>query len=353
MKSRLKDIYTKLGQAKLDALVLFSPANISYLTEYRSRDSYLIVSPKHNVYVTDSRYTAEARQEFKGLVQVEQIQDSALQTIASVCAKLRFRRVGFEEKHLLFASYRNMRKLFGKNIALIPTHGLIEGLRQVKSPEELKKLAQAAKITASALKFIRSFISPGKKEVEIAAEIERFIRYHGADGAAFEIIVASGPNAAFPHHVSSQRKVRKGELVLVDMGVDYFGYKSDLTRVFFLGKINVLTQRVYDIVREAQNLAILKIKPGVKISEIDAASRGYIASKGYAGCFGHNLGHGVGLEVHEAPAISSKNNALLQEGMVFTLEPGIYLPGKFGIRIEDMALVTHNGVKILSGNLEK
>ena len=204
-----------------------------------------------------------------------------------------------------------------------------------------------------ALRYIREFLSCGRSELEIAAELERFIRYHGAQSASFDIIVASGINSSYPHHLTSPKKLKSGESLVIDMGVNYRGYKSDLTRVFFLGKITLLVRRIYDIVRNAQQKAIARIKPGSSIREVDEAARSYIAQKGYGRYFGHNLGHGIGLEVHEAPKISSRQEGRLKEGMVFTIEPGIYLPGKFGIRIEDLVLVTKKGCEVLSGSLDK
>jgi Xaa-Pro aminopeptidase len=204
-----------------------------------------------------------------------------------------------------------------------------------------------------ALEFIKDFISVGRTEIEIAAELERFIRYNGASRSAFDIIVASGQNSSFPHHLTSQKKIKNNEPVLIDIGVDYLGYKSDLTRVFFLGKINSCLKRIYDIVVEAQNRAIKKIKPGVNISSIDAAARQYIAHQGFGSYFGHNLGHGVGIEVHEKPYISDKENGVLVPGMVLTVEPAIYLPNRFGIRVEDEILVTQKRCEVLSGALNK
>ncbi|MDD5596012.1 MAG: M24 family metallopeptidase, partial [Candidatus Omnitrophica bacterium] len=161
------------------------------------------------------------------------------------------------------------------------------------------------------------------------------------------------PNSSFPHHLSSQRKIKNHEPVLIDLGVDYLGYKSDLTRVFFLGKISTLVKEVYAIVKEAQAKAIKRIKAGVPTKTIDVAARSFIAEKGFAQAFSHSLGHGVGLEIHEAPGISAKDENILRQGMVFTVEPGIYLPGKFGIRIEDMVIVTRKGVDLISGSLNQ
>jgi Xaa-Pro aminopeptidase len=353
MTPRLKKIFSELKQEKLEGLLLNSAANISYLTKYLSRDSYLVISPQGNIYITDSRYTEEAKINLGGLATIKKINGSLFKTIALACGELGLKKVGFEERYLAFAEYQKIKAHLHKDVALIPTHSLVERLRQVKEEDELKKIRQAVKITIKAFEFIRDFLTPGIKEIEVAAELERFIRYNGGRTCAFEIIVASGPNAAYPHHITSQKKLRNHEAVLIDMGVDYTGYKSDLTRTFFLGKITPLARKVYNTVKEAQEKAFRQIKPGVGFSKIDTAARQYITQKGYGRCFGHNLGHGVGLEVHEAPSISAKENNILESGMVFTVEPGIYLPGKFGVRIEDMVLVTQEGAKILSGVINK
>jgi len=353
MNYRIKNIYAKLEKSNLDGFILSYPANISYLTYFTSRDSYLIISKKNNVYLTDSRYLLEANLKLNRTFTIKKINGSVFKILADVCVKLGLKRIGFEERYLPYAEYKKINDELEKKAELIPTHNIIEDPRQIKSQAELEKIKKAVRITIDAFKFIKDFISAGKKEIEIAAELERFIRYGGACMSAFDIIVASGPNSSFPHHLTSGRKIKGDEVIMIDLGVDYMGYKSDLTRVFFSGKISPIIKRIYDIVHQAQEQAIKKIKPGAKINEIDKASRQYITQRGYGGFFGHNLGHGVGLEVHEAPYISSKETSKLKPGMVFTIEPAIYLPGKFGIRIEDMVLVTKRGVELLSDSLDK
>lgn len=352
MNLRIKKICARLEQERLDGLIVSSPFNISYLTYFTSRDSYLLISKKENVYITDSRYTEEAKNNLKGFT-LSKINGSVFKTIAGACGNLGLKTVGFEERHLSFAEYKKIKEELSPAINLVSTHSMVEELRQIKNEPELEKIKVAIRITVEAIKFSKDFISPGKREIEVAAEIERFIRYRGAHGAAFDIIVASGANSSFPHHMTSQRKIKRNEPVLIDIGVDYLGYKSDLTRVFFLGKMNFLIRKIYNTVLKAQERAITKIRPGIFINKIDTTARQYITQRGYGGFFGHNLGHGVGLEVHEQPNISAKENDKLKPGMVFTVEPAIYLPGKFGIRIEDMALVTRGGVEILSGGLDK
>jgi Xaa-Pro aminopeptidase len=351
MNKRIKSLQEKIAREGLDALIVLSAHNISYLTYYASRDSYLVVSKKKNAYITDSRYIEEAKRSLSRAFAVKKIEGPGFKTIARACR--RFKRVGFEERFLSYAEFRKLKGEFAAAIELIPASGLIEQMRKIKEKQEIAKIRQATQIAISAFHFIRDYISVGRKEAEIAAELERFIRYHGGRASSFDIIVASGPNSSFPHHLTGERKIKNNEPVLIDLGVDYQGYKSDLTRVFFLGKIKSCVRDVYAVVLKAQAKALQEIRPGVYINKIDTAARQYIKAKGYGGFFGHNLGHGIGLEVHEEPRISLKETAKLEAGMVFTVEPGVYLPNHFGIRIEDEVLVTQKGVQVLSGALHK
>ncbi len=353
MNHRLSSIHSALKQRGLDGLLVSWPANISYLTQSQSRDSYLLVSPKENIYFTDSRYTEEAKIFLKGNARLKECGGSVFKQIAQAVLRFKLKKVGIEERYLPTGEFAKIKEYARGNFDLIPTHSIIEDKRQVKDTRELVKLQKATRITALALAYIKQFLVPGVKEVEIVAELERFIRYQGARASAFDIIVASGPNSSYPHHLSGERKFKDNEPVLIDLGVDYQGYKSDLTRVFFLGKINVLARKVYDIVLKAQELAIRRIRPGAEMAEIDRVARAYIAKKGYAKNFTHNLGHGFGLEVHEDPRISGNEASAVKPQMTFTVEPGIYLPGKFGIRIEDMILVTSKGCEVLSGSINK
>ncbi|MCM8800800.1 MAG: Xaa-Pro peptidase family protein [Candidatus Omnitrophica bacterium] len=353
MNLRIKKFYQRLEKEHLDGFLVSSPANITYLTHYPSRDSYLIVSKKQNIYITDSRYFEEARSNLKGFIIIKQIKDSVFNLIVDCFRQLALKHVGFEERNLTFAEYEKIKEKLNPKITLIPTHSLIEDLRMVKDKNELDKIKKAIHITSLAFDFIYNLNLVGKSEIEIVAELQHFIRYNGADSHAFDIIVASGPNSSFPHHISSHKKIKKGEIVLIDMGVDYMGYKSDLTRVFFSDKITSFERNIYKIVLDSQRRAIDKIKTGILINKIDKVARQYITYRGYGGFFSHNLGHGIGLEVHEQPHISKSEEGELIEGMVFTVEPGIYLPGRFGIRIEDMVLVTKKGSEVLSGALHK
>jgi Xaa-Pro aminopeptidase len=349
MSSRLKNVYARLKQRGLDGLLVSLPANISYLTESLSRDAYLLVSEKESIYFTDSRYTEEARAFLKDKIKLKECNGAVFKRIAAASLDLGFKRLGFEERYLPLAEFAKIKEYSRGIFDLIPTHSIVEDKRQLKDVGEIEKIRKSTKITGMALEHIKQFIVCGVREVEVAAEFERFIRYHGARASAFDIIVAGGPNSSQPHHLSGQRRLKANEPVLIDLGVDYQGYKSDLTRVLFLGKIKVLVRKVYDIVFKAQELAIKRIRPGAEMAAIDKVAREYIASKGYAKYFTHNLGHGFGLEVHEDPRISHNEASAIKPGMTFTVEPGIYLPGKFGIRIEDMILVTRKGCEVLSG----
>jgi len=353
MNLRLKSIYPVLDQRGLDGLLVCLPANISYLVESHSRDAYLLVSRKKNTYFTDSRYEEEAGGFLKDNCALNISRGSIFKQIAQVALNFGLKRIGFEERCLPYAEFKKIKEYSNEKFDLLPTFGIVENKREIKSAEEISRLKEATRIAGLALEHIKSFLVPGVKETEIVAELERFIRYQGARASAFDIIVASGPNSSRPHHLSGQRKLKNNEPVLVDFGADYRGYKSDLTRIFFLGKINTLAFKVYKIVLKAQELAIKRIHPGAEIAEIDGVARSYIAKKGYAKNFTHNLGHGFGLEIHEGPCISPNESSALKPGMVFTVEPGIYLPGKFGIRIEDMVLVTRKGCEVLSGSINK
>ncbi len=351
--NRLSGLYKLLDNSCLDGLLLSNPANISYLCCFRSRDAYLLVSRKGNIYISDFRYRQEAKEFLAKDFSFREVNGSVFKIIAQEISALKLDKVGFEERNLPFAEHKKICEDLGRSAELIPTHNLVESLRQIKDKDELAKIRKATQIASDTLRYLPKILKPGIRELEVAAEIERFIRYKGAYAASFDTIVASGANSAFPHYLSGKRKLVEDEPVLIDMGVDYQGYKSDLTRVFFLGKIPVLARKIYNIVKQAQEMAIKMIKPGVEIRRVDEASRQYISKRGFGSFFGHSLGHGLGLEVHEGPSVSGNVKEKLKSGMVFTIEPAIYIPNKFGIRLEDMVLVTPKGAEVLSGTLNK
>ncbi len=351
MNSRLRRLQKRLRALSLDALLITNPYNISYLADYKCRDAHLVLTAGEAVYITDGRYLQEMKRSLKG-VRVLDYKPSFSGVISSICEREKIKRLGFEGQELSYSFHQRLSKAISP-VEMVPFSGELEALRRIKDDSEIARIRTAADISVCAYRFIKEFIQPGMKEIEIAGEIERFIRFEGATCASFDIIVASGPGSALPHYQTSERKLKESEPVMIDMGVEYKGYKSDLTRVFFLGKINTLVSKVYSIVRSAQEAALAVIKPGIQLSKVDETARKYISSKGYGKYFMHSLGHGIGLEVHEDPTLSPKIPGVLRPGMVFTVEPGIYLPGKFGIRIEDMVLVTSKGCEVLSGSLDK
>lgn len=350
MNSRVKKIQSKLAELTLEGLLVTDPNNISYLADYKCRDAYVLITPDQALYLTDGRYIQEMRRNLSGF-RIIDIKPSFSAVLDRLCKHGKISRLGFEETYMTHGFYRKLSQSL--RARLVPQSGIIEAFREVKDTGEIGKIRSATRIAVQAYGYIQDILKPGIKEIEVAGEIERFIRFEGASCASFDIIVASGPNAALPHYQTGERKLKAAEAVLIDMGVEYRGYKSDLTRVFFLGKINTLITRVYRIVRSAQAAALAAVRPGARISSIDRAARDYIASKGFGKYFVHSLGHGVGLQVHEAPYISATVEQVLRPGQVFTIEPGIYIPGKFGIRIEDMVLVTSKGCEVLSGSLNK
>jgi Xaa-Pro aminopeptidase len=350
MNPRLKKLLAQFPAEKIDGLLVSKPANVSYLAGLDSSDSWLLVTAKRCSYITDFRYVEQVKKELKG-VALEQYKKSIFKTVAQLCRSLRVKRLGFDSQALYYSEYQKLKKAAAR-IALKPTVNLVENLRQIKEPQELLKIRRAIALTDQAFDFLKKAIKPGKREKDIAAALEDFVIARGGK-MAFVPIIAAGGNSVFPHARISAQKLAKNDAVTVDIGVDLDGYKSDLTRVFFLGKIPLFYRRIYAIILEAQARAIAGILPGQPANKIDGLARNFIKQKGLGKFFGHSTGHGVGLEVHERPRISAREKTVVEPGMVFTIEPGIYLPGKFGMRVEDMVLVKEKGCEVLSGFIHK
>ncbi|OGX05413.1 MAG: hypothetical protein A2Z88_05810 [Omnitrophica WOR_2 bacterium GWA2_47_8] len=346
MNAKLKQLVSQFPKSNIDALLVTHDVNIRYLTDFPASESWLLVTPKKAVYITDFRYVLEAQKGLKG-ISVECYTKSFFDTVSDLSNRLRIKHLGFDERHLSLAAYLRLKQAAGSAAKLKATNNLVENLRIIKTKEELSLTRQAIKITLEAYAFIGKRVKPGLTEQQILADLENFVKAKKV-GFSFSPIVAGGPNSCFPHAKVTERKLKNNEPLLIDMGIDVKGYKSDLTRMFFLGKIPPLVKKVNECVKEAQQRAIDKVKPGRLASFIDAQARNYLESKDLGKYFGHSLGHGVGLEIHEAPTISQKSNAVLKENMIFTVEPAVYIPNQFGIRIEDMVLVTERGCEILT-----
>jgi Xaa-Pro aminopeptidase len=347
--TRLKKIRSVFAQKNIDAFLVLKDVNIAYLTGFPASESWFLISPHQAFYITDFRYILEAQKGLNG-ISVHRYTKSIYETFFKLINKANIKRVGIDERHLTLSQYRTLMRQRPKGVQFVKVDHLVENFREIKEGKEIKQIKKALLVHREAHQFLKRIIKAKISEQEVLLKLEHFVKSRGA-GFSFDPIVASGPNSCYPHARVTKRRVRNNEPVLIDMGIDVEGYKSDLTRMFFLGKIPKLVKQINNHVYEAQQRAIAKIKAGVLIADVDCAARNYLAENGLAEYFGHALGHGVGLEIHESPRIAQNNSAVLKEGMVITVEPAVYLPEKFGIRIEDMALVTKKGCKVLSDDI--
>jgi Xaa-Pro aminopeptidase len=286
----------------------------------------------------------QASQQCKGF---EIIEHNNEKSIYQIINSLGIKQLSFEEDFVTYGQYKELEdKLTG--ISLSPLNGIVNKLRRYKDSEELSIIEKAAIITDEAFGYIIEYIKPGISEKEISFELENCMRKKGASGTSFNIIVASGIRSAMPHGVASDKLVEKGDFITMDFGCVYQGYCSDMTRTIVIGKATEKQREIYNIVLEAQQKALEAIKPGISTKEVDRVARNVISTYGYGKYFGHGLGHGVGLEIHEEPRLSPLGKDILEAGMVITNEPGIYIPDFGGVRIEDLVVVTHDGNKVLS-----
>lgn len=276
------------------------------------------------------------------------VENNFFQAIADLIIKYGLKECGFESKSLSFEEHRQIAKRLKGNFRLVPAFNFVEDLRKVKSSQEIALIKKAAKIASLTMGYAFKIIRPGEKERKVALELEQFMKYKGADACSFDIIVAGGSASAYPHAFTSDRKIMPREMVLIDLGATFAGYNSDLTRMVFSDRITQKQRRSYEVILEAQRLAIHALRPGKKISDIDGIARNFISRHGLGQFFCHGLGHGVGLEIHELPFVNRRNNDRLQKGMVVTIEPACYIPGWGGIRIEDTVLITSSGCEILT-----
>ncbi len=349
MNSKIKKVIGCFSEKRIDALLITRDVNIQYLMDFPASESWLLITPKKVFYITDSRYVLEAREGLKG-VQVKQYTKSIYELMFQLAKQQGCKRIGFDARYFSLEQYEILKKRSCSDIKLIKANNMVEDLREIKTATEVEKIKYALKLHRQAHQYLKKIVRPGLSEKEILCKLERFVKSRGA-GFSFDPIIASGPNSCYPHARVTDRKIKDNEPVLIDMGIDINGYKSDLTRMFFLGKMAQLVQDVNDFVFESQRRAIKKICEGVSASEIDRTARNFLGKNKLAKYFGHSLGHGVGLEIHENPRLSQKSTSILKEGMIITIEPGVYIPKKFGVRIEDMVLVKKQGYEILSDDI--
>ena len=351
-KNRINALVKKLKKNNIDALLITKPENIFYLTSFSADKIVLVVSSEQIFVVTDFIYAEEASR-FFGDFRIHVTKDDFVTTIAAAVKKHKIKKLGFESLSLSFHRYKSLKRELEKTIDFIATDGIIEDLREIKEDKEILALKKALKITAETFASLKRRLRPEATEESISRYIKAAFIKKGADGHSFEPIVAIPPSSSRPHYTARAKKLGHNKAILVDMGARLRGYNSDLTRVCRLGKISSKFVSIYDILLGAQKCAIERIRPGAKISDIDLAARQYIDRKGLGKFFGHALGHGVGLEIHERPTISHNNPDFLKEGMVFTIEPGIYIPGLGGLRIEDMVCVNKKGCEVLTDDIDK
>ncbi|WP_159882206.1 M24 family metallopeptidase [Paenibacillus puerhi] len=343
---RLNRLRGLMEQQGLEALLVTNATNRLYMTGFTGSAGYVLVTGQRAVLLTDFRYMTQAPQQAVGYEVMEHA-SSPMDTVRSILGTEGLGKLGFEQQDVSYGAYLAYGQALA-GIELVPTDKLIETLRLVKDDTEIAVLQEAADLADRTFHHIAGLLKPGLAERDIALEIELFVRRGGAASTSFETIVASGERSALPHGKASDRIIGSDEFVKLDFGAYYKGYCSDITRTLFVGKPSDKHREIYDIVLEAQLEALARIRPGMTGREADAVAREVIKRHGYGDYFGHGLGHGLGMEIHEEPRLSPTGNIILEPGMVVTVEPGIYLPGFGGVRIEDDIVITENGNRRLT-----
>lgn len=345
-RDRVGKVIEKIVDMRLDALLITDIKNIRYLTNFSGSSGFLLVTGEKAIFVTDFRYKTQAEEEVRGLelrIEKEKIQD----TVVKLIQEFGLETLGFEAQTLSFDLYKKISERLD-GVELKPTTSFIEDLRVVKEEEEIESIRKSIGIAEEAFGNILKTLKPGLMEKDIAIALEYELRKEGSGPIPFDIIVSSGKRAALPHASSSEKRLEEGDLVIIDWGAQSDGYNSDISRTLILGNGSPEREKIYSIVLDAQKEAIKEIRPGISFSTLDAVARDFIKDAGYGEYFGHGLGHGIGLSVHEAPHISWQGEGILKEGMVFTVEPGIYIPELGGVRIEDIVLVKEEGAEVLT-----
>lgn len=340
-QARLDRIRVVMQEQGLQALLITNGVNRQYMTGFTGSAGYVLITDAHAYLLTDFRYMTQAPRQAAGYEVVEHA-PKAMETVRGLLNKLGLTKVGFEQFDMSYGTYLSTAEAL-QGIQLVATGGLIEKLRMVKDEQELAVMKEAAELADRTFTHILPFLKPGAKELDIALEIEFFVRKNGAASTSFETIVASGERSALPHGKASDRILQTNEFVKLDYGAYYKSYCSDITRTVVLGKPTDKHKEIYNIVLEAQLTALDQIKPGMTGQQADAIARDVIKRHGYGDYFGHGLGHGLGMEIHEAPRLSTQGDVVLTPGMTVTVEPGIYLPGFGGVRIEDDIVITETG----------
>ena len=346
MNDRAERVEEALRDRELDALLVADPANLRWLTGFTGSNGAAVVGPGVRRFLTDFRYLTQSREQVDGAWGDAEIAIDLLERVAEGGLPA---RVGFADDHLTVKQHERLSGLVGGDVELVPAGGIVEALRLVKGAEEIEAVRAAARVADEAFRevVLESGIV-GRTEREVALDLEFAMRRRGADGASFPPIVAAGAHGALPHAEPRDVKIPADTLVVIDWGAQKDGYASDCTRTVATGEVDPRDREVYELVRHAQREALAAVRPGPTGREVDAVARGIIDAAGHAEHFGHGLGHGVGLEVHEGPRLSKQGEIALAAGQIVTVEPGVYVPGQVGVRIEDLVVLTDGGNEVLS-----
>ena len=331
----------------VDAVLVTNPANCTYLSGFTGSSGLLFVTRDQAFLITDFRYVDQALNQSGAYgFKVVQHGSDLFTTLEGLFCESNVSHIGFECEDVTFCFYEKLRKVSGSS-ELIPLKGMVDPIRMIKDDNEISLIEHACHIGDMAFERVLSFIKPGVSELEIAAEIETFFLSNGVH-TSFDTIVASGLNGSMPHAEVSDKKICNGEFVTMDFGCSFRGYKSDMTRTVMVGKPTLEQREIYDLVLKAQLKGLQAAKNGAVACDVDMSARDVIVEAGHGNNFGHSLGHGVGLEIHEKPSVSPSGNVVLRPGMVFSIEPGVYIPGWGGVRIEDLVVLTDRGLKIMT-----
>jgi len=343
VRARAERLVALLEGRQLDCLLVTNLVNVRYLTGFTGTNGACIVSREDRVFLTDFRYVQQAKEQVPDFDRVE----AGRELLGDVAARLRG-RAGFDDAHMSVKAHRRLAERVGEGVELVPAGGLVERLRAVKDERELRAIRAAAEIADAAYHELRSRGLGGRTEREVALSLARFMEDRGADGVSFPAIVAAGAHGALPHAEPRGVEIPRGTLVVVDMGARVDGYCSDCTRTLATGPLDDRPLEAYEVVRRAQETALESVRAGAVCREVDGLARGMVEA-GLGLTFEHGLGHGVGLEVHEEPRLARTADGSLESGNLVTVEPGVYVPGEFGIRIEDLVAVTDEGHERLTG----
>ncbi|MDS1030074.1 Xaa-Pro peptidase family protein [Bacillota bacterium LX-D] len=349
--NRIQKLKESLNKLNLEAIIIAKPENVMYLTGFKGGSGLAVITLNNNHIITDARYTEQAKLEAVGFEIIDQ-KSNLSKTLKTILEKEAIQEVGFESDFITYHQFIEWNEIITP-IKLKATNGIVENLRQFKDKREIVSLKKAAQIADAAFEYILKLLKPGVSERDVANELEYYMKQHGSEKPAFETIIVSGYRSSLPHGVPSTKKIENGDFITLDFGAVYDGYHSDMTRTVVVGKASQEQKKLYNTVLEAQLRSLYAVREGLSCQEVDMIARDYLKEAGYCKEFGHNLGHGIGLAIHEEPRLSPKSNILLAAGMAVTIEPGVYIEGFGGVRIEDSIIVTSTGFEVLTNSTKK